>query len=181
MLSIAFANILFLLGPMTDNLSAMSPNLAVQTVLVMALAGCTLACSACSTATTPASAPAAVEETPLPAWYTATRVQAHTRLAPPSEYCNNSTGSWTCSDTYQHAGARFASMGVRAYVRHTHQGTDRTYWPRGPEEAWEPLVRDTHRNLAQEMIDEAHGSGVCLIGYHYPKCHAYWSKAQPEW
>jgi hypothetical protein len=64
---------------------------------------------------------------------------------------------------------------------HTHQGTDKTYWQSGPRESWEEIVQDTGRNLAQEMIDDAHANGARMIAYHYTRCHAYWSKAEPEW
>ena len=132
----------------------------------------------------------------------------HTTTPTPRSKASN--GSWSCADVFTHAGERFKAIGVKAYTRyaptlrassedpasppltavdpgqhrhlsHTHQGEDKTYWQSGPRESWEEIVQDTGRNLAQEMIDDAHNNGARMIAYHYTRCHAYWSKAMPEW
>ena len=118
----------------------------------------------------------------LPTWYLANRVHAHTRLRI-KDYCHNGTGAWACEPLFEHAGAAFASLGVPAYVRHTHSADEGLWWPSttDPPGAWHPFVRATNRSLPSEFLAEAAASNIHVIFYHYMKTNAYYSTTHPEW
>ena len=83
----------------------------------------------------------------LPDWYLAHRTHAHTRLAV-NEYCKNTSSGWTCEDIFENAGKKFASIGVPAYVRHSHTGDESMMWPSrtAPRAGWHPLVVSTQQS-----------------------------------
>eukprot|EP00038_Savillea_parva_P010644 m.191684 g.191684 ORF g.191684 m.191684 type:complete len:813 (+) comp18426_c0_seq1:52-2490(+) len=97
----------------------------------------------------------------------------------------NRTGlsNWTCDAVFEDAAALFANLSVPAFVRHSHTGSEGTWWPSatGPKESWLPLVQDTGRNLPLEFLTKAKAAGVHVILYHYMKCNTYWATARPEW
>lgn len=117
-----------------------------------------------------------------PGWYLSNRIHAHTRLSI-SSYCGNDTGTWTCEPVFEEAASRFASLGVKAYVRHTHTGPEGLWWPStsDPPEAWHPLVRATNRSLPQEFLQKAAAADINVIFYHYMKTNEYYASAHPEW
>ena len=84
-------------------------------------------------------------------------------------------GSWACEPIFEHAGAAFASLGVPAYVRHTHTADEGVWWPSSsdPRESWHPLVQATNRSLPQEFLAEAARAGTKAIFYHYMKTNKY--------
>ena len=102
----------------------------------------------------------------LPGWYTAHGTHAHTRL-PIDVSCNNNNTArkWECSDVFEHAAADFASLGVKAFVRHTHTGDEGTWWNSSvvPQEGWHQLVQDTGRNLPYEFLQKAKAAGIHVI------------------
>ena len=53
------------------------------------------------------------------------RVHAHTRLAP-AGYCNSST--LACAPVFEDAAELLHRLGVKAFVRHSHQGQDADWW-----------------------------------------------------
>lgn len=121
----------------------------------------------------------------LPQWYIDHRIHAHTRLAIDSNVgCNQQTnGTWTCSDIFSNAGAAFASLGVPAYVRHTHTANEGIWWPSAtdPFDAWHPLVQATNRSLPQEFLAEAAATRTKVIFYHYMKTNEFYSTKYPKW
>lgn len=111
----------------------------------------------------------------LPAWYLNSRVQVHTRLGPPQQYCNNETGAWTCLPVFEDAAAELGTMGVRAWTRHTQTTSEGTWWPSkaGPPESWHPLVQATNRSLPAEFVSKAraanqHVSHSCHLNFRMP-------------
>ena len=120
----------------------------------------------------------------LPGWYLEHRTHAHTRLEidGPSG-CHRGEGGWNCSAVFAGAGARFASLGVPAYVRHSHTGPEGLMWPSktSSKEGWHPLVQETGRHLPAEFLTEAKAAGVRVIFYHYMKCQNYFARRHPEW
>lgn len=125
-------------------------------------------------------------ESQLPEWYLSHRTHAHTRLSVNS-FCKpdgNATGTtWTCDDVFETAGKRLASLGVPAYVRHSHTGGEGLTWnsSTAPRSGWHPLVSDTGRNLPHEFLVEAKAAGVAVIFYHYMKCQPYFAQTHPDW
>ena len=123
----------------------------------------------------------------LPAWYLANRVHAHTRLSI-TGFCHNTTVEgaddvWTCKPIFEHAAGSLSTLGVPAYVRHTHTASEGVWWPSttDPPDAWHPMVRATNRSLPREFLDEAKPFGMHVISYHYMKCQGYYAKTRPEW
>jgi hypothetical protein len=64
----------------------------------------------------------------VPSWYLRHRVHAHTRLAP-AAFCNVSTK--TCAEVFENAAQLFHELGVPAFVRHSHEGSDMNWWQVG--------------------------------------------------
>ena len=96
----------------------MVPLLHLSSATAAAVAAMILAAAAAA----PEAAPLALA---LPDWYLKHRTHAHTRLPIDSaDGCSqqNEGGGWNCSAVFTSAGARFASLGVPAYVRHSHTG-----------------------------------------------------------
>ena len=120
----------------------------------------------------------------LPGWYLEHRTHAHTRLEIDGPFgCQKGVGGWNCSAVFSDAGARFASLGVPAYVRHSHTGSEGLMWPSrtSPKEGWHPLVQETGRHLPAEFLAEATAANVRVIFYHYMKCQNYFARRHPEW
>jgi hypothetical protein len=88
----------------------------------------------------------------LPAWYDEYRVQLHTRLGPP----------WMDKPIFLTAAEAFRSMGVHTFVRHIKSGGEGAWWPSAVGAI---LPGCEERNLAQEIIDNAHANGCRIIAY----------------
>eukprot|EP00937_MAST-01D_sp_MAST-1D-sp2_P002201 g2201.t1 len=93
------------------------------------------------------------------------------------------TGNWTCAPVFETAAARFAALGVKAFVRHSKTADEGTWWPStsDPPEAWHPMVRATNRSLPAEFLARARAAGVHVVLYHYNKVSAYHAQKHPEW
>jgi len=89
----------------------------------------------------------------LPAWYDGCRVQAHTRLA----------AAHMTRDIFLNAAAGFRKMGVDVFVRHIQAHTQGAWWPSKVSPV-HPLAEN--RNLAKEIIENAHRAGCRVIVYH---------------
>lgn len=85
----------------------------------------------------------------------------------------NRTGGaeWACEAVFEDAASLLASIGVPAYVRHSHTADEGTWWPSatGPNASWHPLVQATGRNLPMEFLTKAKAAGIHVILYHYMK------------
>ncbi|MBN1342173.1 MAG: hypothetical protein JXQ73_05815 [Phycisphaerae bacterium] len=104
----------------------------------------------------------------LPAWYDACRVQAHTRLSP----------SFMNKEIFYKAAAGFREMGARVFVRHIKSGSEPAWWP-SKVGAVLPAARD--RNIAKEIIDNAHAQGCRIIVYHRHMEDRYMAEVHPDW
>ena len=99
----------------------------------------------------------------LPTWYLANRVHAHTRLRI-KDYCHNGTGAWACEPLFEHAGAAFASLGVPAYVRHTHSADEGLWWPSTTDS---PDAPTTNKRTHQQHLPFGERRRRRLLGYMY--------------
>jgi hypothetical protein len=79
---------------------------------------------------------------PLPGWYTGNRVKGTTRL---------SIARWGGMREFTHAAEGFEALGARVFTRHVKTGEEDP-WPR---DVW------------QQMIDEARGRGLKMVGYYW--------------
>lgn len=114
--------------------------------------------------------PACAAKYELPGWFDGCRVQAHTRLNLP--YLRKSP------ELFFSAAARFKDMGARVFTRHIKSGDEGAWWP-----SQEGIVAPEalHRNLAREIIDEAHKQGLRIIAYHRHMEDAGMAEKHPDW
>jgi hypothetical protein len=104
----------------------------------------------------------------LPVWFQEHRVHAHTRL--PLAKMN--------IPVFFHAGEEFKKMGAKVFVRHFRTLGEGAWWPSKftvvAEEA-------RHRNIAKEIIDEAHQQGLKIISYYNHFTDKYAAEQHPDW
>lgn len=81
------------------------------------------------------------------------------------------------------ASSLLASLGVKAYVRHTHTANEGTWFPSksDPRDAWHPMVRQSNRSLPREFLDQAKEANITVIFYHYMKCSQFYAEKHPSW
>ena len=106
----------------------------------------------------------------LPAWYEEHRVHLHTRLSLPWYHKK--------PDLFFNAGHLFREMGARVFARHIKSGGEGAWWPSvigtvAPEAK--------QRNLAKEVIDEAHRAGCRILVYHRHMEDEAMAKEHPDW
>lgn len=104
----------------------------------------------------------------LPAWYDEYRVQAHTRLS----------SRWLDEPIFLTAAEAFRTMGVHTFVRHIKSGGEGAWWPSAVGAI---LPGCEQRNLAQEIIDNAHANGCRIIVYHRHMEDHQLFLDHPEW
>lgn len=104
----------------------------------------------------------------LPGWYDGCRVQAHTRLG--ASYMNR--------DIFLNAAAGFHEMGVDVFTRHIQAHTQGAWWP-SKVAAIHPMA--VNRNLAKEIIDNAHRVGCRVIVYHVHIYDRLLGAEHPDW
>jgi hypothetical protein len=102
--------------------------------------------------------------------FLASRVQGHTRL---------SVGSWLDTRAFAGGAAGFKSLGAAAFARHVKTRKDDPWWPTAEPIALDGLPLSDRdriidgalvargRNLAQDMIDEAHAQGMKMAAYYW--------------
>jgi hypothetical protein len=102
----------------------------------------------------------------LPAWFKANRVQGHTRLA------------LRRLDTpeFEEAARGFKALGAGAFTRHVKSGPEGPWWPSAA-----PVGAVLNRNVAKEVIDEAHAEGLKIITYYWHMGEKTHADAHPEW
>jgi len=104
----------------------------------------------------------------LPGWYDGQRVQAHTRLG----------GAHMTREIFFSAAAGFREMGANVFVRHVQAHTQGAWWP-SRVAAVHPLAEN--RNLAKEIIDDAHRAGCRVIVYHVHMYDRLLGAEHPDW
>jgi Hypothetical glycosyl hydrolase 6 len=131
--------------------------------------------------TTEAKASALFE---LPAWYEENRVQGHTRLG---------IKRWLGEPEWTHAATGFKDLGAGAFSRHFKTGKEDPWWPSAvPTGPYDERLFDEDRynrgtfvpagrNIAQEMIDEAHSQGLKIIAYHWHMTDDTTAELHPDW
>ena len=102
--------------------------------------------------------------------FLASRVQGHTRLR---------LRPWLDTPAFAGAAAGFKSLGAAAFTRHVKKRKDDPWWPTAEPIALDGLPLSDRdriidgalvargRNLAQEMIDEAHAEGMKIAAYYW--------------
>ncbi|MDO8540310.1 MAG: hypothetical protein Q7S40_07690 [Opitutaceae bacterium] len=106
----------------------------------------------------------------LPAWYEGIRVSAHTRLSWPMRT--------RMPDTFAHAGRLLHSIGFKEISRHIKSGSEPAWWP----SAVGAVMEDARtRNVAREIIEEAHANGCRIMVYSRHMEDDFMAKTHPEW
>jgi hypothetical protein len=108
---------------------------------------------------------------PLPGWFVGNRVHGQTRLP--------FGARWDGEDEFTQAAAGFKVLGARVFTRHVKTGWEDPPWPTaepkrldgsplsdGPREIRGVTV-GPDRNVAQEIIDEAHDQGLKIVAYYW--------------
>lgn len=104
----------------------------------------------------------------LPAWYEEHRVHAHTRLS--LRLVND--------EVFFTAARGFKEMGVRVFARHIKSGREGAWWPSALG-AVDP--RTEGRNIAKQIIDNAHREGLRIIVYHRHMEDEHMAAEHPDW
>jgi len=104
----------------------------------------------------------------LPKWYDEIRVCAHTRLGPPMR----------TRPFFFNIGQAVASLGFKEFSRHIKSGGEGAWWPSkvGAVEDW---AKD--RNVAKELIDDAHKNGLRFLAYNRHMEDTYMAEQHPDW
>ncbi|MHC4469782.1 MAG: alkaline phosphatase family protein [Planctomycetota bacterium] len=104
----------------------------------------------------------------LPSWFEGSRVCAHTRLS----------SRWREDPVFTTAGEKLASLGFKTFSRHIKSGSEGAWWPSrvGAVEEW---ARE--RNVAKQIIDEAHRAGTRILVYHRHTEDRGAAEAHPDW
>jgi hypothetical protein len=120
----------------------------------------------------------------LPEWFEANRVQGQTRLH---------IRPWLTRGEFAEAAAGFKALGAGAFGRHVKSGHEDPWWPTAA-----PLAPDGRplsdrdrtidgefvargRNIAQEVIDEAHAEGLRIVTYYWHMTEKTFEDPEPEW
>ncbi len=104
----------------------------------------------------------------LPTWYDEQRVQAHTRFGQ----------TYVGKEVFYRVADHFRAMGAPVYVRQIQAHIKGTWWPSciGPVH---PLA--SVRNIAQEIIENAHFHDCRLIAYNAHMYDLPLSELHPDW
>jgi Ca2+-binding EF-hand superfamily protein len=121
----------------------------------------------------------------LPGWYDkANRVHGHTRLTAvrPTNHVDAKSDkvklAWLDTDEFKHAGKYFNQLGVDVFSRHVRTGDEGAWWP---SKVGEVLDLAKNRNIAKEIIDEAHQNDQRIIVYNRHMEDHGMAKAHPDW
>lgn len=104
----------------------------------------------------------------LPTWFLKNRVQAHTRL----------TLNFIDSPIFFNVAKEFKKMGASVYTRHIKTGDEGAWWSSAVG-AVIPEARE--RNIALEIIKDAHNEGCKIIVYHRHMEDKYMAEEHPDW
>ncbi|MEX0320603.1 MAG: hypothetical protein AB3N63_00440 [Puniceicoccaceae bacterium] len=106
----------------------------------------------------------------LPEWFDAHRVQLHTRLGPPFMRRD--------PERFLKPGKWFKEMGVKVFSRHIVSGNEGAWWPSEHGAIHDMAVE---RNVAREIIEDAHSNGLRIIAY-YRHIEDEWAAVNhPDW
>jgi hypothetical protein len=120
----------------------------------------------------------------LPRWFDVNRVQGHTRLRLRDSYDK---------PEFTHAAAGFKAVGAGAFTRHVKSADEDPPWPTAlplwddglPYSDRERFIDGVRivraRNVAQEIIDEAHSEGLKIVVYYWHMAEARLATLHPDW
>lgn len=121
----------------------------------------------------------------VPDWFAnANRVHAHTRLsavAPTSQLDAPTTtlaGEWLGTPVFNDAPKHFKAMGFDVFTRHIVSGDEPAWWPSAVGDVL-PQAKD--RNIAREIIEQAHANGMRIIVYYRHMEDRGMAREHPEW
>ncbi len=106
----------------------------------------------------------------LPEWFDAHRVQLHTRLGMGHARKNE--------EVFYNAAKYFKEMGVTVFSRHIVTGGEGAWWPSSVGEIHE-LAGE--RNIAKEIIEDAHRHGTKIIVYNRHVEDDWAAEKHPDW
>lgn len=109
-----------------------------------------------------------IEDYRLPDWYEDHRVQLHTRLSL----------RWLERPIFFNAAEAFRAMGATVYTRHIKSGAEGAWWASAVGAVHPAAVE---RNIAQEIIDDAHAHGCRIIVYHRHMEDDWAAEQHPDW
>ena len=104
----------------------------------------------------------------LPLWYEQHRVHGYTGLS--LKYLKK--------DIFFKAAEAFKAMGAPVYVRYVKHGDEGAWWP---SRIGAILPEARHRNLAKQIIDNAHKLGLKIIVYYRHMEDKYMGNQHPAW
>lgn len=123
-------------------------------------------------------------------WLPAERVHAHTRLQPVRWAAHECVPGpqWLDTTEFEDGGALIAALGAKVLTRQIKQGED-PWWPAslplgndyGDERLNCGVTVAEGRNIAQEIIDEAHLAGLKSIMYYWHMTEEALADANPDW
>jgi hypothetical protein len=129
--------------------------------------------------------PAPAPSRPLPAWFVGNRVHGQTRL--------QFNATWHDTDEFKRAAEGFKALGARVFTRHVKSAAEDPPWPTAlPTRLSDgrPLsdgVRVIHgvrlepgRNVAREVVDEAHDQGLRIVTYYWHMTEASFTDPHPD-
>lgn len=121
----------------------------------------------------------------VPEWFAdANRVHAHTRLSAVVPYNQTRhpaatfTNKWLGTPVFADAPKHFKAMGFDVFTRHIKSGDEPAWWPSAVGAV---LPQATDRNIAKEIIEQAHAQGMRIIVYYRHMEDAGMAKEHPEW
>jgi len=104
----------------------------------------------------------------LPEWFDSVRVQAHTRLSP----------KFFKKTIFFEAAKGFKEMGVKVFIRHIKTADEGAWWP---SKIGAVLPEVKKRNIAKEIIDNAHALNLRIIVYHRHMEDKFIAEKHPDW
>ena len=116
-----------------------------------------------------AQAPNALNQQPENDWFFSNRIQAHTRL---------SLIRHGHMAAFQQAGALFRASGAQVFTRHVKTSDEAAWWPSAHGKI-HPVAKQ--RNIAAEIISEAHANGCRIIAYYRHMEDRAMAQQHPDW
>jgi hypothetical protein len=128
----------------------------------------------------------------LPSWFYANRVQGHTRLIL-GEYVPRRPRYWYGTPEFDFAARGFGQLGAGAFTRHVKSADEDPWWPTelpldddGLPHSSRPrdvngVTLQPGKNVAKEVIEEAHAEGLKMIAYYWDASEATLAAANPDW
>lgn len=123
---------------------------------------------------------------PAPAWFSASRIHAHTRISPQAFYRSPSGAgledflyrrgpAWETA--FRAAGVHFRDLGVSVFTRHAKTADEPPPWSTQVPQPHDPITSD----LVTPMVADAHGVGRRILLYYWDIGDRLTQERYPEW